>query len=60
MGSVVCRIAFGAFLACAASSAVFLVSGMHDGCTEMLGAMWLLTGVQLGALLYERKKREGA
>lgn len=57
MGSVVCRIAFGAFLACAALFAVFLVSGMRDGCTEMLGAMWLLTGVQLGALLHERKMR---
>lgn len=60
MGSIVCRIAFGAFLACAALFAVFLVCGMHDGCTEMLAAMWLLTGVQFGALLCERKMREGA
>ena len=56
MGYVVCRIAFGAFLACAAMFAGFLVSGMHDGCTEMLGAMFLLSGVQLGALLYGRKR----
>lgn len=61
MGSVVCRIAFGAFLACAALFVVFLVSGMRDGCTEMLGAMFLLSGIQIGALACECRhgKRAG-
>lgn len=54
MGSVVCRIAFGAFLPCAAMFLLFLVSGMHDESTTMLGAMFLLLGVQIGALLHER------
>ena len=59
MSSVVCRIAQVAFFAVLAVSVALRVAGMGAESRGLLAPMWLLVGVQLGALGYGRR-HEGA
>ena len=52
MGSVVCRIAQGAWLATFVAVAALWLAGMSEESRALLALMWLLYGVQVGALAY--------
>ena len=55
MGSVVCRIAQGAFFAVFTVCVALWVVGMAEWSRRLLAPMLLLAGVQLGALAYGRR-----
>lgn len=55
MSSVVCRIAQGAFFAALAICVALWFAGMHGEARGVLAPMWLLVGVQAGALAYGRR-----
>lgn len=55
MGSVVFRVAFGAWAGAAAAFLGLTAAGMAGEARPVLGAMLLLSGVQLGALRYDAK-----
>lgn len=59
MSSVVCRIAQAAYFAVLAVHVALWVAGMGEGARGLLAPMWLLVGVQFGALGYGRR-HEGA
>ena len=58
MSSVVYRIAQAAFFAVLAVSVALRVAGMAAESREQLAPMWLLVGVQFGALEYGRRHEE--
>lgn len=55
MGSVVCRISQGAFFAVFAAGAALWAARMAEWSRAALAPMWLLVGVQAGALAYGRR-----
>ncbi len=55
MSSVVVRTAFGAWVGVFAVFIVLRIAGMFDESTRLIAPMFLLSGVMLGALLYEKK-----
>ena len=55
MSSVVCRIAQGAFFAVFAAGVALWAAGMAEWSRSLLGPMWFLFGVQIGALAYGRR-----
>lgn len=52
MSSVVCRIAQGAFFAVLIVCIALWAAGMAEWSRRLLAPMWLLVGVQAGALAY--------
>lgn len=52
MSSVICRIAQGAFFALLAAVVALWAAGMTEWSRAALAPMWLLVGVQAGALAY--------
>lgn len=59
MSSVVFRIAQAAHFAVLASMSALLFAGMVAEARGLLALMWLLVGVQLGVLAYERRAERG-
>lgn len=55
MGSTVSRIAFGAWCGTFAVFLALRLAGMAGESMGLLAPMFLFSGVQLGALLYEKK-----
>lgn len=59
MSSVVCRVAQAMFFAVLAASVALLVAGLDGEARGLLAPMWLLVGMQLGALAYGRRVERG-
>lgn len=59
MSTVVCRIAQAAFFAVFAAYVAQWAAGMADEARGLLAPMWLLVGVQFGALAYGRRVERG-
>ena len=56
---VVSRTAFGAWIGAFSAFLVLQFAGMADEARPVLGLMFLLSGVQLGALAYGRRVERG-
>ena len=52
MSSVICRIAQGAWLATFVAIVALWLAGMSEESRALLAPMWLLVGVQAGAVAY--------
>ena len=59
MSTVVCRIAQAAFFTVLVAYVVLWLAGMAAEARELLAPMWLLVGVQLGALAHGRRVERG-